>query len=396
MYMRLAETPEFALQLAVCRWPNTKVEQQAVCRAAAQVTDWPLFLRMVARQRVWALALGALQNAGAALPDDVGQYLKRTARKIAEQNCLLSVEIIRLQQNLAAAGVTAVFIKGVVLADRVYGSIAVKHGKDIDIWVMPDHLSAAWACLETLGYRQQWLSANHSEALRHRLIRYQKEMSFRLQSGAEVELHWRLSDNPDMMTFPHRDDLVVLPFAGEPLHQFTDDALFCYLALHGAQHGWYRLKWLADFNAFLSGKDCTELYRYAVDRHMGLFAGYGLMLCHRYFETPLSADVLHEISGWRVRLLCRITHWILTGRPALKEPLHCFALRMALRPVWLLQCTSFRAWFRHMSATVFSCADMQKYPLPHGLFFLYPLLRFPLWCVRRIRWRCTKKTPTTA
>lgn len=384
--MRLDDTPEFALLCAVCRWPDSPMVQEAVRTSAAQVTNWPLFLQMVARQRVWAMAQAGLLTANVSVPADVGQRLKNKAQKIAGQNLRLAAEIVRLQHALAAAGVTAVFIKGVVLADRVYGSIAIKHGKDIDIWMPPDQVDAAWRCLEHIGYRQQWLPANHSAALRHRLMRHKKEMSFcHMQTGAEVELHWRLSDNPALAAFPQRDDLVALPFAGVPLHQFTDEALFCYLAQHGAQHSWYRLKWLADFHAFLSGKDCAALYRQATERHMGLVAGYGLMLCHRYFGMTLPDALLREISGWRVRLLCRITHGILTGRCALKEPVQAFSVRITLYPVWLLQCPNIAAQLKLLPVLWFSYADMQQYPLPRGLFFLYPLLRFPLWCARRIR-----------
>ena len=44
------------------------------------------------------------------------------------------------------------------------------------------------------------------------------------------------------------------------LRTLGDKELFAYLCVHGASHCWFRLKWLADLNAWLAAKHEHELH----------------------------------------------------------------------------------------------------------------------------------------
>src|SRR5690606_21042563 len=86
-----------------------------------------------------------------------------------------------------------------------------------------------------------------------------------------VELHWRLFDNRHLYN-PATDQparVQLTPCAA--VWTLAPEAAFLYLCLHGAQHAWSRLKWLADVAALVAKLDEAELTRrYAAARARGL------------------------------------------------------------------------------------------------------------------------------
>ena len=84
-------------------------------------------------------------------------------------------------------------------------------------------------------------------------------------TGIQVEIHWRL--NAEMGKEPPFEELwerrrrsLLTP---QPVYMPGREDLFLYLALHGARHGWFRLRWLADIDrvARLECRMGTALFR---------------------------------------------------------------------------------------------------------------------------------------
>ena len=75
--------PEFLLVAACCRWPASEGRNVAVRNAAAGVTDWNHFLRLVRRQRVAGLVHDALPPAGIDLPSAPAKKLRAWAEHIS-------------------------------------------------------------------------------------------------------------------------------------------------------------------------------------------------------------------------------------------------------------------------------------------------------------------------
>ena len=266
---------EFLLVAACCRWPVSAQVSSAVAEAAAGPIDWSYFARIVARQRVAGLAANALRAAGIAVPPGVARALAAGELAIARQNLRLAGETVRLQRAFAAAGIPAPALKGISLAQLAYGSPALKHGRDIDLLVPPQHALAGMALLENLGYSLQDPVPEMSEAQRRAFIAHGREAEFVNRGGGlRVELHWRLTDNPALLKgvdafSPARD---VPLTGGEAIRTLADDDLFAYLCVHGASHAWSRLKWLADLDALIAAKPDAEimrLYRHAQGRAPG-------------------------------------------------------------------------------------------------------------------------------
>jgi hypothetical protein len=90
---------------------------------------------------------------------------------------------------------------------------------------------------------------------------------------------------------------------GIALPTVARDPLLAYLAAHGASSAWFRLKWLADLHALLSGADARALRAaYAAMRAHGAgrAAGQAMLLLHLVYDLPLSDDLVQALEADRI------------------------------------------------------------------------------------------------
>src|SRR5580700_7146146 len=382
-------SPEFLLIAACCRWPPSQSRNAAVQAAAAPVTDWNAVVLAARRQRVAGLVYDALSAAGVQPPAAPAAELARRAQAIYRKNLLLAAETSRLQKLLDAAGIPSVVLKGVALAQLAYGSLKVKHTRDIDLLIPPDRAVAAMALLERDGYALSFPSTHLSATQRRAVVRYSREVAFiHPDIGTYLELQWRVADNPELLKEVHAGSPTqnVVVADGLCVRTLARDDLFAYLCIHGAHHAWSRLKWLADLNAFIAATDADvgHLHRYAQAKGAGFCSGQALLLCRHLFALPLPDNLSSELQGTaRVRKLYAIAADAVADRtrgeggggnapPAWRG----FWTQFLLGQGWAF----FAAQCRIASVGII---DVISLPLPPYLRFLYPLLRLPLWLWRR-------------
>ena len=383
---------EFLLVAACCRWPLSDADRSAVAQAAAGPIDWSYFLRIVARQRVAGLVAQALRAAGVKLPPEGARALAAGEFAIARQNLRLSGETIRLLQAFAAAGIPALALKGISLAQLAYGSLSLKHGRDIDLLVPPQQALAGMGLIERLGYKLQDPASELNEAQRRAFIAHGREAELVARlGGPRVELHWRLTDNAALLRgidaySPARD---VLLSGGETIRTLAEGDLFAYLCVHGAVHAWSRLKWLADLNAMIASKPDEEiwrLYRHAQDKGAGLCAGQALMLCRELLGLHLPAALAAELAGRRrIRRLVAAALQAMIGTDAATESDRGPAALTRGTLTQFLLGQGFAFYAAQMRIVCVAAADVVRFPLPPALYFLYPMLRFPSWIWRHLR-----------
>ena len=167
--------------------------------------------------------------------------------------------------------------------------------------VPPAHAFAALRILEDDGYALVDPARELTDAQRHAYIArgYQMEL-FDARRGTWVELHRRLCENPHLLAgIDAFADGQSVPVAGGTVRTLNDADLFAYLCVHGANHAWFRLKWLADLNALLGrigdGAVAT-LVRHAQARGAGLCAAQALLLCRTIFGRALPAGLAEELA----------------------------------------------------------------------------------------------------
>jgi hypothetical protein len=381
-------SPEFLLIAACCRWPPSQSRNTAVAAAAAPVADWDAVVMAARRQRVVGLVYDALLAAGVPLPTAPAAEFARRAQAISRKNLLLAAETCRLQELLDTAEIPSVALKGVALAQLAYGSLKVKHTRDIDLLIPPDRALAAMALLERDGYALSFPSNHLSATQRRAVVRYSREVAFiHPDNGAFLELQWRVADNPKLLNEVHAGSPTqnVVVADGSSARTLARDDLFAYLCIHGAYHAWSRLKWLADLNAFIAATDADvmHLHRHAQAKGAGFCSGQALLLCQRLLALPLPDSLASELQGnARVRKLYAIAAETMADRARGEDGGNVWAVWRGFWTQFLLGqgWAFFAAQCRTASVGII---DLISLPLPPYLHFLYPLLRLPLWLWRR-------------
>ena len=360
---------EFLLLAACCRWPTNAI---AIREAGQTAIDWRRFVKLARRHRVQGFARIGLDAAAIAVPPGlVAAHRRQTAR-----NLLLLDEAARIAAMLADANIPAAFLKGATLAELAYGDQAVKQTLDNDLLVDPVRVGATIRLLEPIGYRVTDPAVPRDENRLSVLIEMVKEGTLvRPGNKAMVDLHWRMTSVEGLLAEPDLTrDLRMVTIGNHRLPTLGDEALMVYLAVHGARHGWSRLKWLADFNALLAARDEAAVAalrarakRDGVMRAMDL----ALLQANRLFGTAVPADVGRSR---RVRWLAALSDALMRGADELAEQRmvprrymavgHVSALLLKSSPTYLANA----AWSSWVST-----ADVLALPLPRAARPLYLL-----------------------
>jgi hypothetical protein len=357
------------------------------CRPALPDTrsvDPEALARVARRHQVSALVAARLAAAGAAVPEPLQRQAER-ARHRALRQLGFTLDLV---ETLAGHGIRAVPFKGVVLSQQAFGSPLLRGAVDVDVLVRPEDVAAAWEVLARAGLEPINPPLPLSGARLALFCRAAKDSLHRHpESGQVVELHWRLSDEMADPGMPPAAALASVTLApGREVLALGDEVLFVYLCMHGAAHGWARLKWLADVAALLhrSPDGGAILWAAAQRSGAGIAAGSAILLARELFGlTPPPGFAAPR--GLRMPVLLWLARRIFRAGGGARE------LETTLWRGWaemlakLLVAAGWGARLAVFRRLVLAGEDIAQLPLPRGLFWLYPLLRVPLLVRRRAR-----------
>jgi hypothetical protein len=303
---RTAFNREFALVAACCRSLRDPARAAAVRESARPDLDWQHLLRVAQRHRVEPLVLDGLRIAGVDLPPEALSLAERVSAGAGERLAYVA-ETLRLAAHFEEAGIAMLCFKGAPLEQLAYARTGLKQSRDIDLLVDPDDLDRAHGLLAELGYACEYPDdfprLQKDPAWRHALMREEKETVWR-RGRLIVEVHWRLVHSH--VLFPHvgahgpRQSVELA--RGRPIATLALPELYAYLAIHGAHHGWYRLKWLADLVALVADlpkDDLVRLHDRAVSLRVGRCSAQALLLGEAFLGLELPAAFAARLSADR-------------------------------------------------------------------------------------------------
>ena len=314
--------PEFALLLATLHWPDDSRRHSAITRAATGSIDWKRFLALVNRHRVGPLAAQGLASARVMLPRWLSEQTDRMPQRAAFAEMAMAAELVRLQRLLIAEGIATIALKGPALSLRAFGKFGLRTYRDLDLLIPDTRLGEACAVLEHAGYRVGEPAAAEPDATDSWRKNHKDLLLIHRDTGFPVELHWRLFDNRTVMPLSHLPADVALGFAPlDEIQVLPIKADLAYLCVHGAMHGWSRLKWLADVNALLAtipGAALTKIVATSTGSSRVAVA-QALILCRDLlgasFPAVIDGVLSRSVAG---RLLARLA-WAQIRRSGVQE-----------------------------------------------------------------------------
>ncbi|MCK4507931.1 MAG: nucleotidyltransferase family protein, partial [Desulfuromonadales bacterium] len=153
-------------------------------------------------------------------------------------------ELRCLVELLNGAGVSVIPYKGPILAEEVYGDLALRSFVDLDLLVPPEQ---AWDAVQILlkqGYavpfdlpQQRWSGLQKTD---NHIALYHAERDW------IVEIHWQLFHPMYVQPFDLSPHWRQLNCGME--ERFGREETLVMLCAHGTKHGWSQLKWLVDID----------------------------------------------------------------------------------------------------------------------------------------------------
>jgi Uncharacterised nucleotidyltransferase len=359
--------PEDQLCLLLARGQLTPEEQARACEFLSRPLQWPVLLDRAYAHQVYPLIYRNLRQLGfLGVPEEVQASLKGAYLANALRNQLLSEELAHLLRLLSDAGIPVIPLKGVALAEALYGDPAARTCADTDLLIPAGEVVRARRLILLAGYSSPF---TEDFFVHHQFHTTADCPLFREEAALNylVEIHWTLLQHSSRDKKALHDlwgEARPESFFGGPGLGLTPEWQFLYLATHAAAHKWHTLKWLADIHELCVS---TAISWHSVEEKTQHFELESVSrptatACSMLFGTPLSPDFRSLPAPAGVRLFPDSLADSESWNASLFYP------RLLNRPSEKLR------WFAQMFF-VARTSDRRLLRLPESLSFLYYLLR---------------------
>ena len=210
---------------------------------------------------------------------------KTTQLHNLQQLAILKSVATELEKN----GLPFFVLKGLPLAQQLYGDIGLRPSSDIDLLIRPSDFKQVHRLLIHIGFQ----ATRPSRKICRGFFLWQKDMTYtHPDHPSKVDLHWRFDRNPswnqiDFEALWQQHETATMSGVTLPVLGKNDNLL--YLCQHGAKHGWSTLKWLQDIVDFCETYtiDWPTLWQQAKRKHVTRPLLQALMLIEQLYGKPL-------------------------------------------------------------------------------------------------------------
>jgi hypothetical protein len=299
--------------------------------------------------------------------------LQERFKKSTFRNLQLSSLLVKLLQLFDQNKIEALSFKGPVLATMLYGDVAQRQFRDLDILIHEKDIVQSMKLLEAEGFQPD---LELSENQKSKFLRTQCEFTFRRKRHEIVEIHWAFA--PKHYLFAYDVDslwnrLAKISFAGTTISTIPPEDLFVILSAHGSKHFWQRLGWIFDIATFIQkfpGTNWESVWQLAQRCNCERLVLLATFLANQLFLVEIPDLLLKKIDSSVKFLAKQVCDW-LYGNQAAPEPeatFHSFHLRGKV---------GFANQFEYCvrAATTPSIDDWNWIALPSSVSGAYYLLR---------------------
>ncbi|XEC95517.1 nucleotidyltransferase family protein [Paenibacillus tarimensis] len=374
---------ELHLLLAFIRMEN---DNNPLVDLKLQTVDvnWGYFIKLARHHRVYPLVYINLKRWNIDIvPAEVEKALYVEYCKNTFQMLKLTSETVNICKLFEGHKINSILLKGPVLAADLYGDQSLRTSKDIDILISIDNVDKVEQVLLTAGYI---LNQKNPRIMNDWKWNIHHLTYFHPQKNIEIEIHWRLDPDPGreplFAELWQRRNMCYI--SGYPVPMLGREDLFFYLICHGARHGWFRLRWIADIDRLTKQTMDWEKVNYLLEKyHSKQIGGQALILSLGLLHSPLKPEMRSLVTG---NLPLKLAQ---SAVVFIKDTINFSKLPNDLviyyrRYLFSLKSNS-QKWLYLIGQLYPNARDAKTLPLPNYLHFLYFPLRPVLWFWRRLK-----------
>ena len=310
-------------QRILCLAARTRIDprdEECLLQLLRTPPDWEHLWAQAHRHDVLPLLTATLRRlrSQAHIPTD---WMVRAERRLCAtllHNSVLVEELLRILAAFQEAGIAAMPVKGIVLAETLYGNLALRPAADLDVLARPADLPAARSVLDVLGFAQK-IRSNRRKPHPYHDPQYFRDTG---RGAVCLELHWALCD-PRLFRLDHDrlwERAVVTRLCGTDMRILSPEDTLLHLAIHRAGAP-LRLRFTCDIAELLwrqrDALDWDYLLQQARDAGARTALFSALALAHELLGAPLVPTVLPRLG------IGHLKRWLLNytfGAHALFHP----------------------------------------------------------------------------
>jgi hypothetical protein len=364
-------SPEFDLLLACCADLSDRVRSERIDEILRLQLDWNRLIQLAEHHGVIPQLYRRLSTAGGAVPTVSVEAIRQHYETNARQALWLTRELLHILQHLESRGIAALPYKGPVLAEVLYGNVALRQFSDLDVLVHAADIARAKAAIAELGYE---LAIKLTPRQEHAYLASGYEYTFDSAHGRNLlEIQWQILPRFYSIDFNVRgffDRSAVVSMAGRSLRTLRVEDLMLVLCAHAAKHVWIQLSWLCDIAQLAHWPQLDwdtiegEAKRLGIERIVVV----SFSLAHELLGTQIPTSLQREKT--LDALLSEILPVLTQETDYNTESIPYFRLMMRLRERW-----HDRARFLCRLAFTPSVGEWSAIRLPEPLFPLYRAVR---------------------
>ncbi|GGE30415.1 hypothetical protein GCM10011391_06290 [Pullulanibacillus camelliae] len=351
-------------------------KQEMIKGINLEAIDWHGFVQLAVHHRVYPSLFERLQSdAGLPIPHDVQEQLASYYKNNTFKMLYLAAEMEAIARLLEREGVHTLFLKGPILAQVLYNDLSLRTSSDLDVLIPFRHLEKVEHLLCATGYvkHEYFQTVLNDWKWRHHHMTF-----YHTKKKIKLEIHWRLhpgpGKEPSFAELWEKKQELKLSKTG--IAFLGNEDLFLFLILHGARHGWSRLRWLVDLQKLMEqpmdGVRLQKLLKRFRATHIGGQVG---ILTDALLKTtvPTSLKVLN--TKRRSNKLAQEALFYIKEKVNLhQEPVPEAISRYHKKHLFKLMSHRQKILFLFSFLYPYS-TDVQTLPLPRRFHFLYFLLR---------------------
>nr|WP_319573304.1 nucleotidyltransferase family protein [uncultured Draconibacterium sp.] len=209
---------------------------------------------------------------------------------------------------LTKNNISYICLKGLLLSLRIYKDPTIRISHDIDLLIDKKKINSVVDILtsnrflfsEGMFWPQQEMQQEQFTQTIHHLSFYNKELNIC------VEIHWILMHevpaNQNKIKLIIERNLTLMNFSGRTFSVLSPEFELLYLLIHGARHGWNRLKWLMDIRDYPFLQIDRHIFRKLADQFQAWrIIGQTNILLDHFFNTQMPFSRKKRISKYLVR-----------------------------------------------------------------------------------------------
>ncbi|MFJ5768889.1 nucleotidyltransferase family protein [Psychrobacillus sp. NPDC093180] len=384
--LNLSKVPKEILFILELLEDDNKGQFQKKNRLLYSNLDWQLFMDYAIHHRLYPVLYNKLKQLDEPLfPNFVLQSFKELYQQNTFKMLQLSREMSSINNLLYEKRIKSIFLKGPILAEDLYGGFSLRTSKDIDFLIPINQIDEVEQLLVLQGYKRE---DNFDRILNDWKFRSHHVTYFHPYKQITVEVHWRLHPGParetsfqDLWSRRRENNMTA-----SPINYLGKEDLFHFLVVHGARHGWFRLRWLHDIHQIMKQSLNWDLvYALCKKNHHEPHAGQALILASQLFGTKLTNDLHVLINNKQAYPLAQKAIFYLKRMENLHSPTVSKDITQFHKHYLLSFNTIQSRCLKTISKLYPSSTDALMLPLPKYMHFLYFPLRPFLWACRKVK-----------